>query len=407
MRVWSHAKHLTESLHACYIPIRGNSIFQSVPRKSAVFDPTIGRWQTKDPKSFDAGDTNLYRYVGDHPSYATDPSGLEEFDAVLFNEFLSSIDPYAAFAFNQYAQIGQFRRGLGGWMRGLEIYESGNVEDDNLKFMVPDHLSEYQAAQVIAKHIQSSWFGAAARKYQEQIILESEYGYSRWRQTVQQRSTLAARIGTEAYLSFLSITNEGTDLVVTVSDLADGNYMSAIGLLPFVSNGGIKFVDELGNAKYLDNSQANSAVAASFAGDVGKIRKIVENAPKGTVWANGVTGLADDLAKHAGNITPKSGLTDVFIHSTSDSFHVLHNGSWIKLSHRDIANFLKSKGVSGDLRLISCDAGQGQLAQNLANKLGVTVEAATTKVGVPIDFKSAPLLEPGGIWIPFKPGGGR
>ena len=43
-----------------------------------MFDPTIGRWQSKDPKSFDAGDTNLYRYVGNHPSYATDPSGLEE-----------------------------------------------------------------------------------------------------------------------------------------------------------------------------------------------------------------------------------------------------------------------------------------------------------------------------------------
>jgi hypothetical protein len=45
-----------------------------------VFDPTIGRWQTKDPKSFAAGDTNLYRYVGNHPSYATDPSGLETKD---------------------------------------------------------------------------------------------------------------------------------------------------------------------------------------------------------------------------------------------------------------------------------------------------------------------------------------
>ena len=43
-----------------------------------MFDPTIGRWQTKDPKSFDAGDTNLYRYVGNHPTMATDPSGLFE-----------------------------------------------------------------------------------------------------------------------------------------------------------------------------------------------------------------------------------------------------------------------------------------------------------------------------------------
>ncbi len=78
VRLRSIAKHLTASLHACYIPICGNSIFQSVPRKSAVFDSTIGRWQTKDPKSFDAGDTNLYRFVGNHPSYATDPSGLAE-----------------------------------------------------------------------------------------------------------------------------------------------------------------------------------------------------------------------------------------------------------------------------------------------------------------------------------------
>ena len=45
-----------------------------------MFDSTIGRWQSKDPKSFDAGDTNLYRFVGNHSSYATDPSGLEEWD---------------------------------------------------------------------------------------------------------------------------------------------------------------------------------------------------------------------------------------------------------------------------------------------------------------------------------------
>ena len=51
-----------------------------------MFDSTIGRWLTKDPKSFDAGDTNLYRFVGNHPSYATDPSGLEEFSASRLNE---------------------------------------------------------------------------------------------------------------------------------------------------------------------------------------------------------------------------------------------------------------------------------------------------------------------------------
>jgi hypothetical protein len=113
----------------------------------------------------------------------------------------------------------------------------------------------------------------------------------------------------------------------------------------------------------------------------------------------------EDLAKHANNIKPKPGFTDVFIHSTSDSFHVLHRGTWVKLTHRDVANYLQSKKVTGNLRLISCDAGQGQLAQNLANKLGVTVEAATTKVGVPTNFVSDPLLEIGGKWVQFVPGG--
>ena len=121
------------------------------------------------------------------------------------------------------------------------------------------------------------------------------------------------------------------------------------------------------------------------------------------MWAAEV--LADDLLKHADNVIPKRGFTDVFVHASKDSFKVLHNGKWVNLSHRDMANFLKSKGVTGDIRLISCNAGQCNLAQNLANKLNVTVETATTKVGVPIDFRSSPLLQPGGKWIPFTPFG--
>ncbi len=39
------------------------------------YDPTIGRWISKDPIGFAAGDSNLYRYVGNSPTNATDPSG--------------------------------------------------------------------------------------------------------------------------------------------------------------------------------------------------------------------------------------------------------------------------------------------------------------------------------------------
>jgi len=40
------------------------------------YDPALGRWLSQDPIGFAAGDVNLYRYVGNSPTNATDPSGL-------------------------------------------------------------------------------------------------------------------------------------------------------------------------------------------------------------------------------------------------------------------------------------------------------------------------------------------
>jgi RHS repeat-associated protein len=40
------------------------------------YDPRIGRFLSADPSGFDAGDPNLYRYVGNSPPNGTDPTGL-------------------------------------------------------------------------------------------------------------------------------------------------------------------------------------------------------------------------------------------------------------------------------------------------------------------------------------------
>jgi hypothetical protein len=41
-----------------------------------MYDPRVGRWLNEDPIEFAGGDTNLYRYCGNGPTNATDPSGL-------------------------------------------------------------------------------------------------------------------------------------------------------------------------------------------------------------------------------------------------------------------------------------------------------------------------------------------
>jgi RHS repeat-associated protein len=46
--------------------------------RARYYDPRTARWTSQDPKGFDAGDSNLYRYVMNQHTRATDPSGLSE-----------------------------------------------------------------------------------------------------------------------------------------------------------------------------------------------------------------------------------------------------------------------------------------------------------------------------------------
>jgi RHS repeat-associated protein len=46
--------------------------------RNREYSPTLGRFVQRDPIGFAAGDTNLYRYVGNGPVNSVDPSGLSE-----------------------------------------------------------------------------------------------------------------------------------------------------------------------------------------------------------------------------------------------------------------------------------------------------------------------------------------
>ncbi len=51
------------------------------------YDPETGRFVSEDPIGFEAGDTNLNRYVSNSPVNGTDPSGLEEYSDKQLYEF--------------------------------------------------------------------------------------------------------------------------------------------------------------------------------------------------------------------------------------------------------------------------------------------------------------------------------
>ena len=58
------------------------------------YDPSTGRWLSVDPSGFDGGDANTYRYVGNSPTNATDPSGLDRRLVIWWGHLLIEVsDP--------------------------------------------------------------------------------------------------------------------------------------------------------------------------------------------------------------------------------------------------------------------------------------------------------------------------
>ncbi len=54
--------------------------------RARYYDASTGRFISEDPIGFNAGDTNLYRYVGNSPTNAIDPSGLLELPLPIKND---------------------------------------------------------------------------------------------------------------------------------------------------------------------------------------------------------------------------------------------------------------------------------------------------------------------------------
>lgn len=122
-------------------------------------------------------------------------------------------------------------------------------------------------------------------------------------------------------------------------------------------------------------------------------------------------GKGEALRKAAVVIEKEPGYTDVVVHGNPNTVAVMKNGEWVELDHRRLAKFLKSdSGYSkGNIRLISCSTGKDPngFAQNLANKMGVSVMAPSDTLYIypngkvvigPNQFKNT------GKWVVYHPG---
>src|SRR5215216_4566087 len=53
-----------------------NAAFNFYEYRARAYNPKVGRFMSEDPKLFDAGDYNLFRYCHNDPIDFTDPMGL-------------------------------------------------------------------------------------------------------------------------------------------------------------------------------------------------------------------------------------------------------------------------------------------------------------------------------------------
>lgn len=209
------------------------------------YDPSTQRFMSADPLGFAGGDTNLYRYVGNRPTNASDPSGL--FDWQVFWNLVRA-DPrwkHAADFFNSLPSGGRFTV-IQGWTNNWTSWDCNQTTPN---FFISSSASESEAVNTFYSLIFNDGINGIANHYWGYLAATGDSkAYADAIQTAllanMTRGTVM--IGS-VYVQAIGALNAGGAIVIVVNDVEEGNYTSAVlGALPFGIHGAITVVRKVG-----------------------------------------------------------------------------------------------------------------------------------------------------------------
>jgi RHS repeat-associated protein len=145
------------------------------------YDASVGRWIAEDPLGFAAGDTNVNRYVGNGPTIATDPSGLQEYDdpqdeeegdwadewASYINESIDSAEESLSDNFNDASDY------VSEWTEAmLPTFISGAAEAARMN--TPQHITTFSQTLEFVPHVIAIERYTTAREQFIEAVLDPE-----------------------------------------------------------------------------------------------------------------------------------------------------------------------------------------------------------------------------------------
>jgi RHS repeat-associated protein len=116
--------------------------------RNRFYGAADGRFETEDPTGFSAGDLDLYRYVGNSPTNAADPTGLETIANVDLQTFFSDAEKDLDLKLPKAPAFGKFDLGkVAKWLGGLGA-DLLRVPGSIAMYVVLDYLASNKKAAI-------------------------------------------------------------------------------------------------------------------------------------------------------------------------------------------------------------------------------------------------------------------